>query len=194
MAHLVQAYGYVAVFLLMAAESACIPIPSEVVMPLAGALTLGGQLSLLAVIALGLAGNLLGSFVAYVVGRTGGRALVSRLAQRRLIRSDDLDRAERWFNRRGAPAVAFGRLVPVVRTFISLPAGIGEMPIVRFGVYSLAGSLPFLAALAVAGRELGSHWRSVDTLFQGPTYVVAGAVVVSLAVVGVRWARKRRQA
>src|ERR1700694_1533716 len=151
--------GYLAVFLLMTAESACIPIPSEVTMLFAGALASRGTLSLVPVILLGTLGNLVGSYIAWLVGRTGGRTLLGRFGRLVLIRDEDLDRAERWFQPRGELAVFAGRLIPVVRTFISLPAGVAEMPAVRFGVYTVLGCLPWTAALAAAGYALGASWH-----------------------------------
>lgn len=179
--------GYLAVFVLMLAESACIPVPSEVVMPVAGALaagvTLGGshlKLNLLLVILLGTAGNLAGSYLAWAVGRTGGRVLVNRLGRFLLVREEDLARAERWFDRHGEPAVFVSRLLPVVRTFISLPAGAAEMPPGRFGIYTTLGSIPWTAALALAGFELGSKWHSIVKGFDVATYVIAAVIAVAI--------------
>ncbi|MDA8400570.1 MAG: DedA family protein [Actinomycetota bacterium] len=191
--------GYLAVFLLMVGESACIPIPSEVVMPVAGALAAGVTLSgshlkldLYAVIALGTLGNVVGSYIAWGVGRTGGRALVNRAGRFLLIRDEDLSRAERWFDHHGEPAVFVSRLLPVVRTFISLPAGAAEMSPVRFGIYTTLGSLPWTAGLAVAGYELGRSWHSIVKGFDVATYAVAGVVAVGIIAFFVVRLRQKR--
>lgn len=177
----VESSGYVAIFLLMVAESACIPIPSEVTMLVAGALAASGKLELGAVIAVGTIGNVVGSYIAWLVGRTGGRAVLGRFGRLIMLRDADVDRAEVWFERHGEAAVFFGRLVPVVRTFISLPAGVAEMPPVRFGLYTLLGSLPWTAALAAAGYAVGDNWHSIESGFKTATYVVAALAIVAIA-------------
>jgi len=193
---LILSYGLVAIFALMAAESACIPIPSEVTMMLGGALA-GGAVSgphpnLIAVVAAGTAGNLAGSYLAWLVGRYGGRPALHRWGRYILLRSEEIDRAQDWFVRRGAMSVFWARLLPGIRTFISLPAGIAAMPPLRFGVYTLAGCLPFTAVLAVAGYAVGANWQSLEEALRGPSYLVAGLVVVVLAVAGVVVLRRRR--
>jgi membrane protein DedA with SNARE-associated domain len=187
----IESAGYAAIFLLMVAESACIPFPSEVTMLLGGALASGqvpgAQLNLAVVIVLGTLGNLVGSYIAWGVGRTGGRALLERFGRYILLKEEDLDRAERWFAHRGELAVFLGRLVPVVRTFISLPAGVAEMPPLRFGLYTLAGCLPWTAALAALGYALGSSWNSIVHGFTIVTIIIA-----VLAVAGIAWAYAMR--
>lgn len=182
----IESAGYAAIFVLMVAESACIPVPSEVTMLLGGALASGKvsgvHLNLAAVIVIGTLGNLVGSYIAWGVGRTGGRALLERFGRYVLLKDEDLDRAERFFARRGELAVFAGRLVPVVRTFISLPAGVAEMPALRFGVYTLLGCLPWTAALAAAGYALGSNWNSIVHGF-----TVATIIIAVLAVAGIAW-------
>lgn len=189
--HLIATFGYLAVFVLMAAESACIPVPSEVVMPFAGAMAATGRLSLVGVIIAGVVGNVVGSYLAWAVGWVGGHPAIRRFGRYVWLREEDLDRAHRWFDRRGEAAVFFGRLLPVVRTFISLPAGAAQMSPGRFGLYSAAGSLPWSAALAVAGYEIGSRWRSVAAAMSKVTDVVALVVLVALAF-ALRSAYKRR--
>jgi membrane protein DedA with SNARE-associated domain len=186
--------GYAAIFLLMLAESACIPIPSEVTMLVAGVLAAEGKLSLAAVIIVGTLGNVAGSYIAWGVGRTGGRAVLGKFGRLILIRDEDLDRAERWFARRGELAVFVGRLVPVVRTFISLPAGVAEMPAGRFGLYTVLGCLPWTAALASLGYAVGSSWHSIYRGFKGVTYVVVAVAVVAIALFYIRRIRQRRAA
>jgi membrane protein DedA with SNARE-associated domain len=194
--HFITSYGYVAVFLLMLAESACIPVPSEVIMLFGGALAAGAVAgahpSLAGIIAAGVAGNVAGSYVAWAVGRYWGQAAVRRWGRRVGLRQHDIDRATGWFDRHGPAAVFFGRLVPVVRTFISLPAGFAGMPAGRFGVYTTAGCIPWTAGLGIAGYELGRNWQSVANDFHGPTYVIAAVIAVAvIAAVLVRLRRRR---
>ena len=197
MQNFIAQYGYLAVFLLMLAESACIPVPSEVIMLFGGALSAGAvpgvHPSLVGIIVAGVLGNVAGSYIAWAVGRYAGQAAVRRWGRRVGIRAGEVDRATAWFERHGSTAVLVGRLVPVVRTFISLPAGFAAMPPVRFGVYTTLGCIPWTAALAIAGYELGANWQSVANGFHGPTYVIAGIVVVAIAaVVIVQFRRGRR--
>jgi membrane protein DedA with SNARE-associated domain len=191
----IASYGYLAIFVLMLAESACIPVPSEVTMVFGGALAAGAvagaHLNLILVIAVGVAGNVAGSYIAWGVGAYGGRAAWRRWGRYVLLRPDDIDRADRWFTRHGTKAVFFGRLLPVVRTFISLPAGIARMPPARFGIYTLAGCIPWTAALAWAGYAVGANWQHVVSAFHGATYVIV-AVIVLLVVAGIVLLVRRR--
>ncbi len=196
MQHLIATYGYLAIFLLMVLESACIPVPSELIMTFGGALAAGAvpgtKLNLIGVIIAGVAGNVVGSYIAWAAGRYGGQALVRRPGRRGWIREHDLDRATRWFDRYGGRAVLIGRLLPVIRTFISLPAGFADMNPVRFGVYTTIGCIPWTAALAYAGYAVGSNWQSIVNGFHGPTYIIAAIVVLALAVAAWRYLRRRR--
>jgi membrane protein DedA with SNARE-associated domain len=190
-------YGYLAVFLLMLAESACIPVPSEVIMLFGGALAAGAvpgaHPSLVGIIVAGVLGNVAGSYIAWAVGRYAGQAAVRRWGHRVGIRDREVDRATVWFERHGPAAVLVGRLIPVVRTFISLPAGFAAMPPVRFGVYTTLGCIPWTAALAIAGYELGANWQSVANGFHGPTYAIAGIVVVAIAAAIIAYVRRSRR-
>jgi membrane protein DedA with SNARE-associated domain len=195
--HFITQYGYLAVFVLMLAESACIPVPSEVIMMLGGALAAGAVAgahpSLAGIIVAGVLGNVAGSYVAWAVGRYAGQAAVRRWGRLAGVREREIDRATAWFQRHGTAAVLVGRVIPVVRTFISLPAGFAAMPPVRFGVYTTLGCIPWTAALAVAGYALGANWQSVANGFHGPTYAIAGILVVALAAaIVVRFRRSRR--
>lgn len=194
----IASYGYLAIFLLMLAESACIPIPSELIMLFGGALAAGAvagsHLNLAAVIVAGVAGNVAGSYLAYAAGRYGGQAALSRWGRRLYLREHDLDRATAWFTKYGPAAVGFGRVLPVVRTFISLPAGIARMNAVRFGLYTVIGCIPWTAALAWAGYAVGSRWETIANDFHGPTYAIAAIVVLIVAVAVVVFARNRRAA
>jgi membrane protein DedA with SNARE-associated domain len=178
----------------MVAESACIPVPSELIMTFGGALAAGAvpgtALNLAGVIFAGAAGNVVGSYIAWGVGRYGGQPALRRWGRRLRIREHDLDRANLWFERHGPRAVLFGRLLPVVRTFISLPAGIAGMDPVRFGIYTTIGCIPWTAALAAAGYAVGANWNSIVTGFKGPTYIIAAIVVIALAVAAWRYLRR----
>lgn len=191
MEHLISSVGYAAVFLLMVAGSACIPIPSELVMLFAGALAATGRLNLVAVIVIGLLGNMVGSYIAWAVGRAGGRALVLRFGRPFRMSEHDLNRAERWFERRGEITVLVSRMVPVVRTFISLPAGIADMAPVRFGVYTLIGSIPWTAGLGVGGYALGSRWKHLYSYFDTATVVIGVLIAVAIVAVLLVYVRAR---
>ena len=188
MQQFIASYGYLAIFVLMVAESACIPVPSEVTMVFGGALAAGAvagtHLNLALVIVAGVAGNVTGSYIAWGVGAYGGRAAWRRWGRYVLLRPSDIDRADRWFGRHGTKAVFFGRLLPVVRTFISLPAGIAKMSPVRFGIYTLAGCIPWTAALAWAGYAVGANWQHVVSAFHGVTYALIAAIVL-LVLIGI---------
>lgn len=190
-------YGYLAVFLLMVAESACVPVPSELIMlfggALAGGAVAGAHLNLVAVILLGALGNVAGSYVAWAVGRYAGQAAIHRWGRYVLLRDHDIELAQRWFDRNGTWSVLVGRVVPVVRTFISLPAGLAAMPPLRFGVVTAIGCLPWTAALGVLGYVVGTRWQSVADDFHGPTYLLAAAIVLVLVAAVVLFVRRRRR-
>jgi membrane protein DedA with SNARE-associated domain len=157
--------GYGGIVLLMAIESACVPLPSEVIMPFSGYLVSTGHFNLNLVAIAGAFGCLLGSGVGYYVGATGGRWAVERYGRYILIAPDELQTAERFFERWGAPAVFIGRLLPVVRTFIAFPAGIARMRLLPFALYTLAGSYLWCLGLAYAGEQLGHHWAAIGPYF-----------------------------
>ncbi len=196
MQHFITSYGVAAVFVLMLAESACIPVPSEVIMLLGGALAAGAVAgahpSLVLIIVAGVAGNVAGSYVAWAAGRYGGHAAVRRWGRYAGVREHDIDRAAVWFGRHGPAAVFFGRLIPVVRTFISLPAGFGDMPPARFGVYTTLGCIPWTTGLAIAGYYLGGNWQSVANGFHGPAYIIAAVAGVAVLAALVVCFRRRR--
>jgi membrane protein DedA with SNARE-associated domain len=189
----IATYGYLAIFLLMVLESACIPIPSEVTMVFGGALVSASflapdqQLNLIAVTLAGTFGNLVGSWLAYWAGLAGGRPLMDRFGRYLLIRPHEIDRAHDWFQRYGSPTVFFGRLLPVVRTFISLPAGVARMGFWRFSVYTLLGCLPWCFALAYIGYLLGEQWETIERVFQP----FAWAIAIALLIAGIWWVRRR---
>jgi membrane protein DedA with SNARE-associated domain len=196
MQHLIATYGYAAIFLLMLLESACIPIPSELIMTFGGALAAGAvpgtSLNLAGVIIAGVLGNVAGSYLAWAVGRYGGQPALRRWGRRLHLRERELDRANQWFDRHGPRAVLIGRLLPVIRTFISLPAGIAGMDPVRFGIYTTIGCIPWTAALAYAGYAVGANWHSIADGFKGPTYIIAAIAITALAIAVWRFVRARR--
>lgn len=156
--------GYPGVAVLMALESACIPLPSEVIMPFAGYLASAGRFDLVLVATVGAIGCNLGSEIAYAVGRRGGRPLIRRWGRYVLLDEHDLDLAGRFFLRLGGPAVMVARILPVVRTFIAFPAGMAGMPRLRFHLYTFIGSWPWCFGLAYVGYALGERWNSDPTL------------------------------
>jgi membrane protein DedA with SNARE-associated domain len=182
-------HGLLAIFILMVLESACIPIPSEVTMLFGGAMTAtafagaGNELGFWAVVAAGTIGNLVGSWLAYGAGDRGGRPLIDRFGRYLLIRPHEVDRAHVWFERHGEVTVFVARLLPVVRTFISLPAGVAEMPFWRFTAYTLAGCLPWCLALTWLGAILGENWETVEEVLRPVTWVILIVLVVGLVVV-----------
>lgn len=160
----IRAGGYWGVLLLMAIESACIPLPSEIIMPLAGYLVSTGEFNIYLAATAGALGCNVGSIFAYEAGKRGGRPFVAAYGKYFLVGLDEIDAAERFFARWGNWAVLIGRLLPVIRTFIAFPAGVARMPLVPFHLYTFIGSWPFCYVLAVVGRELGEKWNSDDRL------------------------------
>jgi membrane protein DedA with SNARE-associated domain len=184
----------------MLLESACVPIPSEVTMLFGGALTTtafagpGNELDLAAVVLVGTLGNLVGSWLAYWAGDHGGRPLIDRFGRYLLIRPHEVDRAHAWFEERGEVTVFVSRLLPVVRTFISLPAGVAEMPFWRFTLYTVLGCLPWCLALTLLGAILGDRWTVAEGFMQKFAWVVAGIiVVVGAVVIARRWKSVRAE-
>ena len=156
--------GYAGVVLLMAIESACIPLPSEIIMPFSGYLVYTGRFNLWAVGVAGAFGCVVGSLVAYWVGMYGGRPLIEKYGRYVLVSSHDLDMADRWFARFGEVIVFASRLLPAVRTFIAFPAGVARMNLKKFIIYTFAGSLPWCIGLAYVGQRLGEKWDQDPTL------------------------------
>lgn len=187
--------GYAGIVLAMAMESCLLPLPSEVIMPLAGAFTLaqfGARFNLVGVAFAGAIGCVLGSLVAYAIGAWGGRPFIYRYGKYLLISRHDFDLADRWFLRHGGAIAFFSRLLPVVRTYISLPAGIARMRIVTFVIYTFVGSLIWSGILAYVGQQLGARYDSLSTLFHGVDAVIIVLVVVSLALYIYRHVRQSR--
>jgi membrane protein DedA with SNARE-associated domain len=177
----IAATGYGGVAILMAIESACIPLPSELIMPFAGYLVYEGNMKLLWVATAGAVGCNLGSLIAYEIGRHGGRPLVEKYGRWILLSRRELDWAERFFQRWGYLAVFVARLLPVVRTFIALPAGIARMPRGRFHLYTFLGSWPWCLGLAWLGLKLGENWRALGKYFHQFDAVI-GAILLAGAI------------
>ena len=186
--HFVSSGGYAAIFLLSVMQSCCIPTSSEITLGLAGYLAYKGQLNLAAVIAVGAAGELVGAYIAWAVGRYGGRAFVDRYGKYVLLTHHDLDRAEGWFQRHERWGVFASRLIPVIRNFAAVPAGVAEVPLVRFGILTGAGSLIWDGAMAGIGYGVGSSYDKVMKGFSDAGYVIA-VVAVGVIAFGIwhRW-------
>ncbi|MGA7802358.1 MAG: DedA family protein [Gammaproteobacteria bacterium] len=170
-------YGGIVLF--MAIESACIPVPSEIIMPFSGYLVFTGDLQLWAVTLAGALGCVAGSLVAYGLGAWGGRPLVEKYGRYVLVSHRDLDLAERWFERYGDITIFIGRLLPVVRTFIAFPAGVARMPLWRFTLYTFLGSAIWCWALAWIGLKLGANWNALGVYFHRFDALI-GAVLVAV--------------
>ena len=174
--------GYPGIVLLMAIESACIPLPSEVIMPLAGSLVPLGRFNLFLAATAGAIGCNLGSVIAYEIGYRGGRKLVEKYGYYILITNHDLDLADRFFNKYGSATIFIGRLLPIVRTFIALPAGIARMPRLRFHIYTFLGSWPWCFGLAYLGVVLQNNWMSIK-----PYFLRFKEVILVFLIAGTVW-------
>ena len=187
----ISRFGYAGIVFTMAVESACIPLPSEIIMPFSGYLVLSGQFTMLGITLAGAVGNVVGSVAAYYAGIWGGRPLVERYGPYLLISHRDLDLADRWFQRYGEAAVFFSRMLPVVRTFISLPAGIARMNFPRFVLFTFLGALPWCYLLAYVGLKMGERWEDLRSYFHQFDIVIgvllgcaAAAAQAQIAAVG----------
>lgn len=178
----ISSMGYGGIVLLMGIESACIPLPSEIIMPFSGYLVSTGSLTLWGVATAGAVGCVLGSLAAYGVGAWGGRPLVVKYGKYVLISHHDLDLADRWFQRHGDITIFIGRLLPVVRTFIAFPAGVARMSLWRFVFYTFVGSLLWCWGLAWIGRKLGENWDTLGVYFHR-----FDALIGVVLVAGVVW-------
>ncbi len=175
----ISKFGYFGIILLMAIESASIPLPSEIIMPFSGYLAGRGDLNLIFVTLSGAFGCLVGSMAAYMVGIYGGRPWIERYGRYLLISRKDLERAEGWFTRYGELIIFFSRLIPVVRTFISIPAGVARMNVVKFAVYTFLGSVPWCFGLAYIGVVMGDNWHMLEGYFH------KFDVLIGIAILGI---------
>jgi membrane protein DedA with SNARE-associated domain len=196
--HFVRDAGLPGIFALMAISSACIPIPSEVVMLFAGfAVADHGQsashhhLTMVGIVLAGLLGTMVGSWATYAIGRGGRLELFERHGAKIHMGPAQIERGDQWFQRHGEAAVLFGRVIPVVRAFVSLPAGVARMPLGRFTLFSLIGALPWVLGLALAGHALGNDWTSVRKGFEYVDYVVVALIVAGIVYALVRRRRAR---
>jgi len=187
---LYERLGYIGVVIAMTIESCAIPLPSELILPFAGWSVSRGLIEPLtsspwtywgAVVA-GVLGNTLGSLASYAIGAYGGRPLVERYGKYVLLSAHDLELAERWFARFGEVTVFFSRMLPIVRTFISVPAGIARMPLWRFTLFSILGAVPWVMLLVWGGMQLGDHWLELKQSLKGLDYVVAAAIVAAFGI------------
>jgi len=186
----VDAMGLGGVFVLMLLESACIPIPSEATMLFAGFNVSEGHYSLFLATAVGVAGNVVGSWIAYAVGYYGRIDILEKHGRKVGIRMHHLEAADRWFERHGDATVFFTRMLPIVRTFISLPAGVARMPFWRFTAFTLAGCIPWVLLLTFIGQQAGSRWDDWKDSLHYVDYAVLAAIVIGIAFLVVR--RRRR--
>jgi membrane protein DedA with SNARE-associated domain len=186
--------GLAGIFLLMAPESACIPIPSEATMLFAGFNVSEGKYSLFEAVAVGSLANLVGSWVAYAVGYFGRIELLEKHGKVLHIKPSHLQWADRWFERYGAPAVFFSRMLPIIRTFISLPAGVARMPFWKFTVLTLAGCIPWIFMLTFIGKQVGANWEDWKDSLHYVDYAVLVLIVLGIVYLVIRWRRNRNAA
>jgi membrane protein DedA with SNARE-associated domain len=189
----VDAMGLPGVFLLMLLESACIPVPSEATMLFAGFNVSNGEYSLFAAVAVGVGGNLVGSWIAYWVGYAGRVDILEKHGKKLHVKKSHLEWADRWFERHGDATVFFTRMLPIIRTFISLPAGVARMPFWRFSALTVAGCIPWVLMLTFIGKQAGDNWEDWKDNLHYVDYAVAAAIVVGVAYLLIR-ARRRRKA
>jgi membrane protein DedA with SNARE-associated domain len=183
--YLIQTLGYWGIFIAMTLESACIPLPSEITMPFAGFVVYEGttNMTLLGITLVATFANLFGSLIAYTVGLKGGRPLLEKYGRYILISNNKLVTADKWFERYGYEAVLISRLLPGIRTFISLPAGIAHMDIKKFVIYTFIGSLPWCFALAYIGFLLGPQWELIKTYFHILDIIVAIGIIAFIVYI-----------
>jgi membrane protein DedA with SNARE-associated domain len=189
----VDALGLPGVFLLMVAESACIPIPSEATMLFAGFNVSNGEYSLFEAVAVGSVANLVGSWLAYWVGYAGRVDILEKHGKKLHIKKSHLEWADRWFERHGDATVFFTRMLPIIRTFISLPAGVARMPFWRFSLFTIAGCVPWVLMLTFIGKQAGDRWEQWKDNLHYVDYAVLALIVVGVVWLVVR-ARRRRAA
>lgn len=177
---MISKFGYSGILVTMAIESACIPLPSEIIMPFSGYLVSTGQFSMLGVTLAGAFGNVLGSIAAYYAGVWGGRPFVERYGPYVLVSHRDLERADRWFAKYGDAAVLISRMLPVIRTFISLPAGIAHMNFLKFVLFTFVGAVPWCYLLAYIGLKMGERWDQLRSYFHQFDLVIGFLLLTAL--------------
>ena len=189
----VDAMGLPGVFVLMVLESACIPVPSEATMLFTGFNVAEGEYTMFAAVAVGSLANLVGSWIAYWVGRAGRVDLLEKHGAKIHVKKSDLERADRWFEKYGDVTVFVTRMLPIVRTFISLPAGVARMPFWRFTVLTLLGCIPWVFMLTFIGKQAGDNWESWKDYLHYVDYLVAAVIVLGVGYLLVRARRRRRE-
>ena len=189
----IASWGYVAVAILMAAENACIPIPSELILGFAGYLIFADQMTFTGALIAGMVGGMAGSIFAYVVGHRGGRSFVDKYGHYFFVKKSHVDIAQNWFDKYGLKAVFFSRMLPVVRTFISLPAGFAHVDMKKFLTLTFLGSLPWTALILAAGMMLGKSWEIMLKIGHQASLIFVGVCAVIIVVMYLRY-RKRKQA
>ena len=189
----IASWGYVAVAILMAAENACIPIPSELILGFAGYLIFADQMTFTGALIAGMVGGMAGSIFAYVVGHRGGRSFVDKYGHYFFVKKSHVDIAQNWFDKYGLKAVFFSRMLPVVRTFISLPAGFAHVNMKKFLTLTFLGSLPWTAMILAAGMMLGKSWEIMLKIGHQASLIFVGVCAVIIVVMYLRY-RKRKQA
>lgn len=185
----IDVWGYTAVIIGMAMESACLPVPSELIFAFVGYLVFLGRMDFSTAVVAGVAGGLIGSILAYWLGYYGGRPLVDKYGKYFFLSKRHVETAQRWFDRYGIKAVFFARLLPVVRTFISLPAGFAKVPFTQFVVYTILGSVPWTMLLIYGGMILGENWHAIDAVGHNVSLVIAAGLVLA----GIIWIRRHRR-
>ncbi len=176
----ISSIGYAGIFFLMALESAAIPVPSELIMTFSGYLAYQGVFNFAAIVIIGAIGCTAGSIVSYFVGLKGGRLFIDKYGKYVLLNHHHLDLAEDWFGKYGDKAVFFSRMLPVVRTFISLPAGMAKYSFKKLVIFSFVGSLPWCFALAYLGFKLGPHWKNIIVFFNGLDIIIIAAISITV--------------
>ena len=189
----IASWGYVAVGVLMAAENACIPIPSELILGFSGYLIFAGKMHFAGALIGGMIGGIAGSLFAYIVGHIGGRSFVDRYGKYFFIKKSHVDLAQNWFDRYGIKAVFFSRMLPVVRTFISLPAGFAHVNMKRFLFFTILGSLPWTALILFAGMMLGESWQIMLKIGHEASliFIVIAVLVIAYAYYCYKKKKKR---
>ena len=178
--NLIETLGYPGIFFLMFLESAAIPIPSEIIMPFSGSLIIKGVLNFWLIVIVGTLGNLLGSIFLYYIGKYGGRPIIEKYGKYLFINKEHLESADQWFIKYGDAAVFFSRLMPVVRTFISLPAGIAKSNFKKFCAYTIAGCLPWSILLTYIGLELGQQWQIIENYFRKLDIAIIAIIIIAI--------------
>ena len=185
--------GLAGIFVMMLADAALVPIPSEAIMLFAGFDVASGRFTLLGIVVAGVAGNLVGSWISYAIGYYGRLEALEKHGRFLHVSPSLLARCDHWFERYGSITVLLGRVIPLVRTYVSLPAGIGRVPIWRFTVLTIVGCIPWVLALGLLGKAVKHNWRSWEHGIGYASYVVLVLVVIGLVYLVVRWRRARRE-